>query len=55
MSTWDGRINYPHMGSSYHSVTDRLISAMESMLDDNISDYERRKIEEEIHRLREQK
>ena len=52
---WDGRIDYPHMGKSYHSVNDRIIQAMESMLDDNLSDYERRKIEDEIHRLREQK
>lgn len=40
---------------SYHSASDRMIAALETELNDNISDYERQKIMEEIRRLKEMK
>lgn len=42
-------------GKSYHSVNDRIIASLEREMDMASSDYERKKIEDEIHRLREMK
>lgn len=59
---WSGNGPYESYGNSYnngmrsdrsyHSVNDRIIASLEQQLNDNISDYERKKIEEEIRRIR---
>lgn len=58
---WSGNGPYESYGGSYngmgnnrscHSVNDRIIASLEQQLNDNISDYERKKIEEEIRRIR---
>lgn len=40
---------------SYHSVNDRIIANLERELNTNISDFERQRIMDEIHRLRDMK
>lgn len=42
-------------GYSGHSVTDRMIASLEREMDMAESDYDRKKIQDEIHRLRESK
>lgn len=59
---WSGNGPYESYGNSYndgmrsnrsyHSVNDKIIASLEQQLNDNISDYERKKIEEEIRRIR---
>jgi hypothetical protein len=54
----DGRfvsMNDGYSNRSYHSVNDRIIASLERELNGDISDFERKRIMDEIQRLREMK